>query len=81
MQQRFRVGIVISRLLTLKKNWGGLTHSLQDLSSTTRMEPSPPAVEAQSLNHWTAREVLILNFLKWTSLSSDSDTTVKISLL
>ena len=29
-----------------------------DLSSLTRIEPEPPAVEARSLNHWTAREVL-----------------------
>ena len=28
-----------------------------DLSSPTSMEPSPPAVEARSLNPWTPREV------------------------
>ena len=28
-----------------------------DLSSRLRIEPVPPALEAQSLNHWTAREV------------------------
>ena len=28
-----------------------------DLSSLTGIEPVPPAVEAQGLNHWTAREV------------------------
>ena len=28
-----------------------------DLSSPTRNQTQPPAVEAQSLNHWTAREV------------------------
>ena len=27
------------------------------------IEPAPPAVEAQSLNHWTAREVPIHFFL------------------
>ena len=27
------------------------------------IEPMPPAVEAQSLNHWTAREVLETGFL------------------
>ena len=32
--------------------------SMRDLSSPTRIEPSPPAVEARSPNHWTAREVL-----------------------
>ena len=30
---------------------------MQDLSSLTRIEPVRPAVEAWSLNHWTAREV------------------------
>ena len=30
---------------------------MRDLSSLTREEPVPPAVEAHSLNHWTAREV------------------------
>ena len=30
---------------------------MQDLSSQPGMEPVPPAVEAQGLNHWTAREV------------------------
>ena len=28
-----------------------------DPSSLLGIEPSPPALEAQSLNHWTAREV------------------------
>ena len=35
----------------------------QDLSSPTRDEPMPPAVEAQSPNDWTTREVLIVVFL------------------
>ena len=30
----------------------------RDLSSPTGMETVPPAMEAWSLNHWTAREVL-----------------------
>ena len=34
-----------------------------DLSSPTRMEPAPPALEAWSLNHWTAREVQLLIYL------------------
>ena len=34
----------------------------QDLSSQTRVEPVPPAVEAQSPNHWTTREVPLLPF-------------------
>ena len=32
-------------------------HGMWDLSSQPEMEPVLPAVEAQSLNHWTAREV------------------------
>ena len=32
-------------------------HGIWDLSSQPEMEPMLPAVEAQSLNHWTAREV------------------------
>ena len=35
-------------------------HRAQDLNSLTRMEPIPPALEAQSLNHWTARKVPII---------------------
>ena len=34
-----------------------------DLSFPTRVQPVPPAVEAQNLNHWTTREVLISTFL------------------
>ena len=30
---------------------------MQDLSSPTGIKPEPPAVEAQSLNCWTTREV------------------------
>ena len=37
------------------------------LSSLTRIEHVPPAVEAQSPNHWIAREVLFL-FLRILSL-------------
>ena len=36
-------------------------HSLRDLSSPPGIEPAPPAVEARSLNHWTAREVPIIS--------------------
>ena len=31
---------------------------MQDLSSPTRDQPMPPALGAQRLKHWTAREVL-----------------------
>ena len=30
---------------------------MRDLSSPTRNEPEPPAVEAQSPNHWINREL------------------------
>ena len=36
--------------------------SMQDLSSQPGIEPRPPALEVQNLNHWTAREVTV--FLK-----------------
>ena len=35
-----------------------LPHSLQDLRSPTRNQACTPCMEVQSLNHWTAREVL-----------------------
>ena len=38
-------------------------HGIQDLSSLTRDRTHAPAVEAQSVNHWTAREVPSLHFL------------------
>ena len=37
-------------------------HGMWDLTSPTRVEPAPPAVEAQSLNYWTTREVLFIIF-------------------
>ena len=36
-------------------------HSMKDLSSLTRDQTQPPALEARSINHWTAREVPQLN--------------------
>ena len=35
----------------------GHCHSMWDLSSLTRTRTWAPTVEAQSPNHWTAREV------------------------
>ena len=32
-------------------------HSMWDLSSPTRFKLASPALEAQSFNHWTTREV------------------------
>ena len=37
---------------------------MRDLSFQTGMEPMPPAMEVWSLNHWTAREVPTVQFLK-----------------
>ena len=39
-------------------------HSMWDLSSLPGIEPVSPAVEAQNLNHWTAREVPCFAFLR-----------------
>ena len=44
-----------------------MLHSIQDLSSLTRDQPMPPAAEVQSLNHWTAREVLMVSVLFTTA--------------
>ena len=41
---------------------------LQDLSSQSGIKPMPHAVEAQSPNHWTTREVLaITSAMQWLS--------------
>ena len=40
--------------------WGASPCSVWDLSSQTGIKPMSPALEAQNLNHWTSREVLIL---------------------
>ena len=41
--------------------WGAMTCNMWDqcriLLSQLGMEPTPPAMEVQSLNHWTNREV------------------------
>ena len=37
--------------------------SLRDPSSLTRDRNHAPAMEAQSFNHWTSREVLQVNYL------------------
>ena len=36
---------------------------MQDLSFQPGFTPMPTAVEAQNLNHWTTREILISTFL------------------
>ena len=54
----------------------GVKHSMWDLISLG-IEPVPPAVEAQSLNHWTGREFLVwANCNLITSLKILSPNTV-----
>ena len=36
-----------------------MPHGMQGLSSLTRDQTGAPAVEAQSSNHWTTREVML----------------------
>ena len=43
--------------LIFKKKILTTPYGMQDLSSLQGIRPSPSAVEVQSLNHWTAREV------------------------
>ena len=38
--------------------------SMWDLSCPTGIEPEPPALKVQNLNHWTTREVLLLLHFK-----------------
>ena len=42
-------------------------HDMPDLSSLIRDQPKPPSGEAQSLSHWTTREVLV--WLKFSKIS------------
>lgn len=39
-----------------------ILHSMQDLSSLTRIEPVSPPVGVLCLNHWTTRDISILAF-------------------
>ena len=41
------------------------------------IEPTPPAVEAQSPNHWTTREFPVSLFQRWPLLINESQSTVK----
>ena len=52
-------------------------HSMWDLSSLPGTEPMSPAVEAQNLNHWTAREVP--RFLLFSSLEFGAHSPVVMS--
>ena len=46
----------------LKKTFLAAPCSMWDLSSQSGIEPMPPALEAQTLTHWTAREVSLFSF-------------------
>ena len=48
---------VLNLTVSVSRDFYIFGHGLWDLSSWTRGEPIPPEVEAQSLNHWTGREV------------------------
>lgn len=57
--------------------WFGPTmlRNLHDLDSTTQgSDPGPPATEVQSLNHRTAREVLVLLLFIWLRCHSQGLT-------
>ena len=60
------------------------SHGMWDLSSRPGTEPVPPAVDAWSLNHWTAKEVpffvcedgsfkVILGYLQILLLSNEEE--------
>ena len=49
-------------------------HGMWDLSSPRGIKPMPPAVEAQSPNHWAAREFLPKLFLYLSGLSWFQET-------
>ena len=50
----FEGGVLFFTLFTLAELYG-----MQDVSSPTRIEPMPTAVEVWSPNHWTTREIPI----------------------
>ena len=53
----------VFNLLIYLTAWG-LSYSTWDLVPWPGSEPRPPALEAQSLSHWTTREVPLGDFLK-----------------
>ena len=59
---------------------GGMSHSLQDLSSPTRDWTLVMAVKAQSPNHWTTRKVPGMCFLLYFSRFQQPQSEVYISL-
>ena len=56
----------LKNILILAALYGRRDLSMRDLLIVPRpgIEPMPPALGAQSLNHWTTREVPISQFLK-----------------
>ena len=55
---------VQSLSLSLSLFFSLISCGMRDLSLQAGMEPMPPAMDAWSLNHWTAREVPTVQFLK-----------------
>ena len=55
--------------LHLKKNCGDPSAGMQDLVPWLGIEPTPSALEVQSLNCWTAKEVSTYWFLTWGRVS------------
>ena len=45
-----------NKYLTYNFFFLAVPRSMWDVSSRPGIEPAPPALEAQSLNHWTTRE-------------------------
>ena len=45
-----------------------LPRSMWDLSSQTRDQIRPPAMEARSFNHWATREVPVMQLLEWKAM-------------
>ena len=58
--------------------WGEVAHGMWDLSSLARNGTHTPAVVAQRLNHWTAREDPVYKSLKWRLLSCVTPQTVAL---
>ena len=58
-------GLIWDLLSLLWRDGSLVVCSMWDLVPWSRIEPRPPALEAQSLSHWTTGEVPFFNFLFW----------------
>ena len=63
-----KIAVIYTEHLPSDLFWGagGLDTACGILVPRPGIRPIPPALEAQSLNHWTAREIPILTVLKYT---------------